>query len=61
MNTNVIFRALAKEEKEDSGGGEQPASQPGGVATTGIFPPVLCRTLKGKKIQIRVPVEVLST
>ncbi len=29
MNTNVIFRALAKEEKEDSGGGEQPASQPG--------------------------------
>ncbi len=31
MNTNVIFRALAKEEKEDSGGGEQPASQPGGA------------------------------
>ncbi len=26
----------------------QPAGR-GGVATTGIFPPVLCRTLKGKK------------
>ncbi len=34
----VIFRALAKEEKEDSGGGEQPASRAGRGCNYRYFP-----------------------